>query len=617
MNDEQISQQAPSPEPSSPGPFFSRPDPMATAQAYQLGAQAVAATQAYAQAMIENTRLRDRLAQKELKESAYTSAHSSSGRTYTTGTTGRVVEVLDAEIEKAIRLDFRPPYSRREVYVIALRGHRQNLTMDSEQFNCDRLLVQAFREFPGLHVPHCRTTRQTADLLRQAIADRIEVIQPAFWGGWHRCGEQAFAFGLLPNGSTHATPNGPIGMPVPAAPLSEAVASISVSRFLGSFQMQSPCHETWLLWLIFHTAALYSLLRGLSYPFPLAFFILVDHAVDQSKLENLFEWYGDPLISLCFPPEIVMNKLLRRKDQPLLILDDRGGKAAARNATALETVLSSQQVPWRKGREERHFPLQALPVILSTAASSLAVHPNIVVLELPSDNFCVRLDADGAVRAEYLHAFIRFTGDHITHLQNLLEKEGNQALSWSKSKELTTNCVKAASILLAVNSFVREFYRSLGQDVPALECALADNVDWLLDLMAQTSEKLLDYGDLAAQFVDVARSMLEAGALCPCPVKYEEEPASNAVYFDEGSLGFTISAMTKICQQLGQSRPVVLRALAQANLLQGKPVNSGTLLTRIGIWNVYGIRKTQRVYKLPRSAFDALGDPLTFEGEGF
>ena len=38
-------------------------------------------------------------------------------------------------------------------------------------------------------------------------------------------------------------------------------------------------------------------------------------------------------------------------------------------------------------------------------------------------------------------------------------------------------------------------------------------------------------------------------------------------------------------------------------------------LTRIGVYDACGVRKTQPVYRLPRTAFDEVGDPLIFEEE--
>ena len=55
---------------------------------------------------------------------------------------------------------------------------------------------------------------------------------------------------------------------------------------------------------------------------------------------------------------------------------------------------------------------------------------------------------------------------------------------------------------------------------------------------------------------------------------------------------------------------MVVRALRQAGVLLGRPVNATTGLTRVSVWNQYGTRESRQVYKLPRKAFDRLGDPL-------
>ena len=45
-------------------------------------------------------------------------------------------------------------------------------------------------------------------------------------------------------------------------------------------------------------------------------------------------------------------------------------------------------------------------------------------------------------------------------------------------------------------------------------------------------------------------------------------------------------------------------------MVRGRPVNATTGLTRVSVWNQYGTRESSQVYKLPRKAFDQLGDPL-------
>ena len=82
------------------------------------------------------------------------------------------------------------------------------------------------------------------------------------------------------------------------------------------------------------------------------------------------------------------------------------------------------------------------------------------------------------------------------------------------------------------------------------------------------------------------------------------------------SLYFKRPAFQAVCSRLGQSCPVVLHALSEAGLLLGKPTNATTFQTRFTITNVAGVSRVEKGYRLPRSAFDQLGDPLLFHFEG-
>ena len=133
--------------------------------------------------------------------------------------------------------------------------------------------------------------------------------------------------------------------------------------------------------------------------------------------------------------------------------------------------------------------------------------------------------------------------------------------------------------------------------------------------MRQTTAKE-DNWDLADQFVQVARSHLVNGQLYTSPVEVRKEPLPEmVVFYDERTLSFTTPAFCRICRQLGQSRPAVLRALREAGMMFGRPVNSATAMTRISIWDKFGVRRNLSVYRLVRSAFDLPGDPLLLEEE--
>jgi hypothetical protein len=150
-----------------------------------------------------------------------------------------------------------------------------------------------------------------------------------------------------------------------------------------------------------------------------------------------------------------------------------------------------------------------------------------------------------------------------------------------------------------------QFTAHCGLDISAPD----DWPAWLVDLMTQTAE---DLGDLSEQFVAVARSMILTGELILTPLSSPQEVSGAIVFADDNTLSFTPAAFSQVCTRLFASRPVLLQALRQSNMLLGKPVNATTELTRISVWNGYGIRSTIRVYKLPRDAFEKLGEPLPF-----
>lgn len=596
--------------------YPANPNIWTIAPAFQLGAQAIQAERDRANAEIENIRLRDRLAQRTLAEQAYTLVGATSGRTFTVGKNGQLIELMNQEIEQAWHFYLLPPFSKGSYYIIRLRGIDQEIELDSQQFHRDTALIQAFQELPGVEIRPCRSVKLTAALLRQAICQHIQAVEQPFFAGWRPNEAGGFNFWTFEDGGAshirEAGMNSPISL---GSAMSASVMTAAVQRFAQELGLNLAQPQQWLLWATFHVAALTSLLQQLEHSFLLSLCVLVENAAAQSWLTSFFQRFRDRPLSLTLPPADFSAGLLCRKDQAIIILDERRGSYADKNAELLEGVLASHLLPYKDRREEKFMPLQALPVILSTSASALTVSPDCVTLELPPEFSCPGSKISEAVASDYLLAFAQYTAAHVNRLRQLLDTMEDRTFECLEDCAWTEQHVQAVGIILAIDCFVREFHGFCGLNVQPLSQVCPDAEAWLVELVGQTADKMLDCGDLAAQFISVARSMLEDEALCPCPVEYEKEPDGNAVYYDEGSIGFTTSAMTTICQQLGQSRPVVLRALVQADLLQGRPVNSGTLLTRISTWNAYGVRKTRRVYKLPRAAFDTLGEPLTFEGE--
>ena len=175
---------------------------------------------------------------------------------------------------------------------------------------------------------------------------------------------------------------------------------------------------------------------------------------------------------------------------------------------------------------------------------------------------------------------------------------------------LNANCVQALGVLLGVDAFFQEFLHGCGEDKVSCDIIGDEWEEQLLELLVQTAEKALDGSDYAAQFLDIAHSCLISGTLSACSTEYVALPPEKVVFYDNSALYFTSHAFRHVCQRLSQSCPVVVRALRQAGVLLGRPVNATTGLTRVSVWNQYGVRESKQVYKLPRKAFDQLGDPL-------
>lgn len=491
--------------------------------------------------------------------------------------------------------------------------------MPERDYLRDGVLLQALQDLPGVKVGFVRSTKRTAVLLRQAFAAQMETVTPAFFGGWLRTEAGDHRFYQLSPSTTHSdgvrmgTLTEAIGHPSPA------VAATAAKQFWHVLKAVREPMTRWLLTVWFHASALTTLLEQFGYPLPLALCIFAADASWQDYLCGLFRWLDDAVLSLDLPPAVFSQGLLCRKDEPLVVLDQHRTANAAANASLLEQVLVNGQILWKSGRESSYFPLQALPVILTSAASALSCAPETIVLELAPDG----LDPSAAsaksaeplnLSHDYLRSFIGFAADHIERLRDILERSAPHACQ-SAGDRLTEKCARAFGVLLGVSSFLQEFLRCCGLTLSDFTGVEDEWESWLLALLEQTSEKELDYTDLADQFIAVARSHLLSGALHACPTEYRTLPEGDIVFFDDRSLYFTPNAFRQVCHQLSQSRPMVLQALRQAGFLQGRPVNATTGLTRVSIWNAFGVRETRQVYKLPREAFDQLGEPLIFAEE--
>lgn len=606
----------------SPGPtaYYGTPYMLVSPQYAQQIAQL---TDALIQANLRNWQLQQQTARRQMAEEAYSNtAVSNNDCTYTVGKSNNALLLMNAAIVQAFHVIPEPPFALPEFYCIRLSSMERALILDAEHYGSDRELLTAFRECPGVEVYIRRSAKNTAELLRTAVSHVVQRVHVDYYAGWGSSGDGNFHFtsfaGLTPHQSSQRNPV--IAEPVPLQSSAAATAT-AVRKFCPVFSPVRDIGIRWLIFLWFHAAALYSLLEQLLDPLPLGLSLFTAGDTDcATYLKALLNWYGDSPISLNLSRAQFNDSILSRKDQPLFILDEYRSTNSKANAAAFAEILITRQITWGHQRRQRCLPLPALPVILSDHASSLSCMPEAFLMELTRDKFDREVWAEKSgllqYQQDYLTAFLTYTEANLDTLKSALRRQGRDVMTKPTAESLNESCRQLLGILSTLDEFLAAFYRDTDpESIPLLWDRQDERWDCLLTLLKQTSERGLAHASAAQDFIDVTRSHIRAGHLTPIPMSGEGRSAGYpVVYFDQAFLCFSSNAFQRICQAITRSRPDVLRALEEEGLLAGTPANSETRMTRISVYNVYGVREHVYVYKLKRSAFEVFGDPLQLEG---
>lgn len=584
--------------------------PVLPSTAYSLARQAVQAHAQLAQAEVENQRLRDQEARRQQREEAYRSLCNRSDGLFTSGKSGQTIQLLNHGIVRALRIVFQPPFEVQTRFYIEFEGCDRPLALEERDYFSSPSLLHALQELPGLRVTMVGSVKRTADLLRQAFAQQMRTMAPPYYGGWLKSHTGQWCYHILPPFSTHF--DGQIfGQLTELPPLSPAASVVAVKRLRNLLGAVQDPHIRWFLLTWMSCAALTTPLNEWGLSMPLTLCLFTESVGWNWFLRSLLSWHSDAPLSLSLPPKTFAREVLCRKDEPMLILDrQHRTPAATSNVSFLDEVLSSRQIPWKHGQNPACSPLNSCPVVLTPAASYLSCNPSSLVLELDDTLLALPDEPEEPwpILRDYLQVFIPYCVERQDQLREMLREQVAQA-SRDYGDELNEDCTLTFGLFQGLTKFLQGFLRLLHVDSDLPE----DWSDWLFDLLQRTTEQSLDPGDLAEQFVAVARSQLLNGQLAACPTDYYALPASpNAVFVSDESLYFKRPAFQAVCSRLGQSCPVVLHALSEAGLLLGKPTNATTFQTRFTITNVAGVSRVEKGYCLPRDAFDRLGDPLVF-----
>lgn len=587
--------------------------PVLPSTAYSLARQAVQAHAQLAQAEVENQRLRDQEARRQQREEAYRSLWNRSDGLFTSGKSGQTIQLLNHGIVRALRIVFQPPFEVQTRFYIEFEGCDRPLALEERDYFSSPSLLHALQELPGLRVTMVGSVKRTADLLRQAFAQQMRTMAPPYYGGWLKSHTGQWRYHILPPFSTHF--DGQIfGQLIELSPLSPSASVVAVKRLRNLLGVVQEPHVRWFLLVWMSCAALTTPLNEWGFSMPVTLCLFTESVGWNRFLRSLLSWFHDAPLALDLPSEVFAREVLRRKDAPLVVLDrQHRTPAATSNVSFLDEVLASRQIPWKHGQDSACAPLNSCPVVLTSAASSLSCGPASLVLELDDTLLALPDEPEEPwpILRDYLQVFIPYCLQHQDQLQEMLREQVAQA-SRDYGEELDEDCTLTAGLFQGLTSFLQGLLRLLHVDSDLPE----DWSEWLFDLLRRTTEQSLDPGDLAEQFVAVARSLLLNGQLAACPTDYFALPSSpKTVFVTDTSLYFARPAFQAVCNRLGQSCPVVLHALSEAGLLLGKPTNAATFQTRFTLTNVAGVSRVEKGYCLPRRAFDQLGDPLFFAFE--
>lgn len=568
---------------------------------------------------VKNEQLKNQLVRSQQREQAYSKIlNLGDGRTYVLGRNGTAQELMDCRVSNACRLVPQPPLRGDSFYEINMTGHEPFCIYEADFRNTVSLL-NTFQQY-GIRVSHLKSDRATAALIRQAVNENLKRYSYNNYAGWWPDGKDKFTYWIFPEFSTHFPFSGNNFADLMSLPRqTPAVAATAVQQFLPAF---NPIRNVFLrqtVLLLYHEAALHSLLRQIGHLPPLSFCLYATDENILSYLRRLLSWFSDAPLTLDTPNEVFGDKMLFRKDQPLLIEDYGRLDHIKKNVSILESALINGTVLWKNRQNTRLLPLQVPIILLSSRPSHLSIAPNVIVLDFSTEDFVHSAWLEVADRIsqnqDYLTAFCGYSMEHIAELQKALSEGQNTALRFVDG-QLTENCRKMLGIFIGLQNFLNEFFAFSLAENPLIPLRSDDFLPQFTEVLIQTAEK--EYlSSLAEQFLGVARKYLQSGCFHIYEAKKCPQDVNGAVLYDNRYIYFTSQAFFEVCHSMAQSRPIILTALVEANLLCGSQTNATTAQTRTTVWDKCGISRSVSVYKFNRDAFDDFGSPLFLEGELF
>lgn len=540
-----------------------------------------------------------------------------SGKLYVETENARPQLILEKAIKKIRYVRPDKLYNRENFYIVEFRNNPHPIYISEKDFYHASKFLNLLAM--GCNSPvklYKRSGQKTAELLRSYFSANADTAEIRFYCGWLPT-EEGWKF-ILANGKTHGMR--PLDFASdkkamkPALDDNKAVSNLWVSAELYAAERCVTMMETiqstaqrGVIFLWLHISALYSLLEGLGFRFPLGFCLFSTRVNPNKIMKKLLEWYDDPAINLSDKKDCLIKSILERKDQPLFLCDNGENSD---NISTLIQVVQTGMVSWLRNSEEQS-KLQAAPVVLTNIVSPLLVSPYFFILDLSTVEFAE--DAFKTVSSlhkylpDYFRCFSSFLEKNIDLLQQALNRGMQKALSLADEWEISEDGCTSLGIFYGVAEIVSKYYDSLA---PQPELARRMNhifgedwVDFLRQEFQNNADCMGNLSDLAKTFMTVAGTKLlhgnfEKKTRNGRSLNNDETTGNDGVvYMDDQFYYFTRMAFSSVCKACGASGPAMIHALRNANLLHGQSVNSSTVMTRITTYDIYGCARSERVYK--------------------
>lgn len=564
---------------------------------------------------VANEKLRHQLERSHLREQAYSEVLERDSCTYVPDRNGNLQELMDCEVESSLYLSFSPPIRNTQLYYVQMSGNNA-VFITADDFENDGRLISRLQQL-GIHVRLLRSKPTTATLLRQAINRHLRDQLLSCYAGWQSDSNNAFVYRVFPDLSTHWQTDHDLTTPAPLTLQSEAIIVTAACRFLPVFNVIRTPFLRQMVILLYHEAAIHTLLQQLGFNLPLSSCLFSTDAETLSALKKLMAWFSDPPFTLDAPASDFLDALLFRKDEPLLVEDCGRLAQAKQNVEVLEAAVVTGLVPWKASKNETHsLPLKAPLVLLSSRPSALSCAPEVMVLDFLPNNFDQKAWLEAAEHtsqnSDYLMAFCSYTSTHLPALQTALSE--GRMVAFRFEEDFSESCRQTFGLFLGLQKFLDSFISFVSPSASPFSALTDELIRQMAAFFVHISEKS-DCASLADQFVEVARRFIRTGILhvqrrSRCPSNLDR-----VLLYDDTRLHFTSSAFFAVCQSLKQSRPVILAALAEAGLFCGAQTNPTTAQTRVTVHNKWGQSRSVPVYSFLRDDFEEFGDPLILESE--